>query len=404
MNMTGMPGGASARDPRDPRALLDCKQLAPEALVEHVRGAIGLGPGDVLLLCGSLAEGLGNADSDIDLLLLTERGDLAAAPTGDVMLCLDGKLLDVRIVPLADMHALAAQLAGWADNSQDDRAAKGIGEESRKLLHRAKHGLPLHGGAQFAPIEQAIGGDALARHLLSLSRYLISTFQVDMAGFHRAHDAISLHFAGQQLLGHLMDAVLASQGFTTGNPKWRSRQLAGLAPHWEAGLYGVPCGQPLQDVFLGLSAFDPHGAVTALVERALRIVALARRVLPMLGVVRPSLVTLVQPDGIGPDDDRSPTMPHLDLDVAVRYRQGYFELFRLNKDGGIFRLGSREYAIVCLCDGLTTFDQACGHAGALWGESGAQALVEQVLALIQFGNLEAPAYVDDQVLARLLEV
>lgn len=380
---------------------LGVKSLDAMRLVAQVRAQLGLDEGDLLALSGSLAEGLGNAHSDIDLLLITARPAMATGGPRDELLFLDGQLLDVQVVPMARLQRLMQRLADWAA-SPGARDPTVIDPAARKLLHRVRSGQALHGHAAFALLQEQLPGATLARHLIDLSRYMASTLQVDMAGFYRAADALSLHFAGQQMLGHLMDALLASHGITTGNPKWRIRQLAALDQAWEDGLYGRATGLSPQQLFLALSAFSADDQPRQAITRGAALATLARRLLPMLADGARAHPAGSGTGCTGPDDAEDRRMPQLDLDVTVKYRNGRFDLFRLNRQSSTFALGPREYAVVCLCDGVTTVAGACRQIAARWVESDAPALVEQVLALIRFGDFEMPAYVDQAALAQLI--
>lgn len=379
---------------------LQCKGLTARQLTDEVDSMIGVADIDMLVLSGSLAEGLGNVRSDLDVLLITGRPDMVVAQERSLLLFVDGHLLDLSVVALAPLHELVQRLAAWAAQPRDARDPAAFDPAERKLLHRIATGLPLHGGAAFARLQAQVPRTALAQHLIALSSYMASTFQVDMAGFYRSADALSLHFASQQLLGHLMDALLASHGITTGNPKWRSRQLAALGGTWEAGLHGRPTALSAHELFLAASTFSVDDAAQTIRARATALATLARRLLPMLaGGARTDAVVARSATAAG---GSGPRLPQLDLDVTVKFRHDCFELFRLNQRSAIFGLSAREYAVICLCDGVTTVEDARRHIAAHWGEAGAQALVDQVVALITFGNLELPAYVDETALARLL--
>lgn len=383
----------------DASALLRCKGLDADAVVGKVRASIGLVPGDALVLCGSLAEGLGNRYSDIDLLLLTERTDIAYTSLTDVVLFVNSQIVDVHVVSVAGTKGLIARFADWAAESRPPRAAKAFAPDERKLLHRIKNGVSLYGHPEWDGLQAALDPQALSRQLIDLSSYMAATLQVDMAGFHREGDAVSLHFAGQQLLGHLMDALLAHHGMTNANPKWRARQLACLPADWEDSFYGRKTGMTAHGLYLALSEFSSDEAPQALVGRALRIATLARRVLPMLsGDLSFGSVIPAPPDNDGAGVAR---LAQLDLDVAVRFRNGHYELYRLNTPSSIFSLSAREYSLVCLFDGITTVGYACRYAESLWEERDGQTLVDQIIALIGYGNFEAPAYVDEAALARL---
>jgi hypothetical protein len=383
----------------DASALLCTRGLDTDMVVEHLRGAIDLSPGDMLLLVGSVADQLGNECSDVDLLLVTDRDDICYTSLRDIVLPLRGAVVDIRVVSVCTVENLVSCFSDWAAKPRLPREATAFSPAETKLLHRIKNGISLYGMVECASLQRSIDQNSLSRNLIDASSYRASTFQVDMAGFYRSQDLTSLHFAGQQLLGHIMDALLASCGMTNVNPKWRVKQLSFLPDDWESAFFGRKSGMNALGLYLELSSFSKDDTDQMVVDRAQSIAALARRVLPVLAwdhgraIVQPSL-----PAGRIPDDR---PLPQLDFDVAVQFRNGHYELFRLNQPSSIFSLTAREYSIVCLCDGRTSLSEAYRYAESL-DECKPHELVEQLIALIGHGNLEARSYVDETALGNLL--
>src|SRR4051812_17901180 len=85
---------------------------------------LGVGAGDAWVVAGSLAEGLGNASSDLDLILLTRRPEIGG-PDGpaDRALMVNGCLVDVQVLALDPVRGLVDRFNRWAARPRVPRAA-----------------------------------------------------------------------------------------------------------------------------------------------------------------------------------------------------------------------------------------------------------------------------------------
>jgi hypothetical protein len=381
---------------------LKANEISLDDVIEKVKASVHLAPSDVLFLCGSLLEGLGNEKSDLDLFLVTNRRDIPFMSLHDVALAVGWCLVDIRVVQRSDVEALLGRFNEWSRQPRQPRSAKAFTIDDRKLLHRLRSGRALYGAPEFARLQDALSPIDLARHLLDWARYFADTFQVDLAGLRSAGDPYSMLFAAQELLGHAMDALLADHHYSNPNPKWRIRQLSYLPDEWELALPGRRTGMSARDLYLSLHRAPESTAPRAILDHSLHIVALSRRLFPsveyqLLHASPPPLPQAGPVDNVG---DRP--LPHLDLDVTVRYQDGRFDLLRLNARGQAFALSPREYSILCLFDGETTREYAVRYAEALWGTGSGADLVEQMVALVRHGEFEARPILDEQALAGLL--
>ena len=195
------------------------------SVVSRVDTAIGLGDDDVLLAVGSIAEGLGNAKSDIDLLLITPR-DEAALPSRDELGLVVGKcLVDVRVMRTPEVDQLLGRLRTWTEGSWDVTHAVKLTIDERTLLHRLLHGRLLNaprGGLAAATRPSQMD---LSRLKLQVARQEARTIQVDLVGYRESGDYRLLVFAAQNLLGQAVDALTASYQLTHPVAKWRFRML-----------------------------------------------------------------------------------------------------------------------------------------------------------------------------------
>ena len=184
--------------------------------------------------------------------------------------------------------------------------------------------------------------------------------------------------------------------------RWRVLQLMRLPKQWEQKLPGRQCGVSAEELYWSLHRAPDTIRASAIHDHALRIVAFSRRVFPWAEyqLLSPSLppIPTVACTGINSNQP----LPHLDLDVTVRYRDGNFELLRLQGDGQIFRLSAREYSLLCLFDGETSKEFAGEYAARLWDRSSGEDLVEEMQALVRHGNFEAADFLDEQALSALL--
>lgn len=381
---------------------LNRQGISLDDVVEQAKASLYLTASDVLFACGSLIEGLGNDKSDLDLILITGRQDIPFTSLNDVALIVGGCVIDVRVILRPDLEELLRRFNHWSEQPRQTRLARQFAIDDRKLLHRLRSGYVLFGDEDFGRLQDRINYLDLARHKLDWACYFASTIQVDLAGFRSAGDQYSMLFAAQELLGHVMDALLAAYQHTNPSCQWRARLLTNLPSEWESELPGRPTGLSPREQYLSLHRAPTALTASVILDHALRIVAFLRRLLPSAEyrLLSPSLPSLLPAQSIKSESDWP--LPHLDLDVTVRYRQDRFELLRLNGPGQIFTLSPREYSLLCLFDGETPRAYAVNYAERLWGVGRGSALVEEMLALVRYGKFEAQPFIDEHILNSIL--
>jgi hypothetical protein len=374
------------------------------SVAEDVCAKLQLAGDDVLFAAGSLVEGLGNEKSDVDLLLVTSRPDSSFSFTAlnDVTLIVGNCVIDVRVMQRAAVDELVHRFNDWASQSRPLHAATGFAEDERRFLYRLRHGRPLFGAEGYRQLQTRIDAADLARHRLTCARNSAGTIQIDLAGFRSSGDPYSMLFAAQDVLANTVDALLAAHGYAVPISKWRLRLLEKLPDDWEDQLPGRRIGLRPRDVYLALHRAPPAPSPDLVLQHALRIVAFARRVFAWAEyrLLHPSShATAAALTG-----RRSPgrPLPHLDVDVVVRYRDSQFELLRLNGTGEVFGLSADEYSIICLFDGETSREEASGHAGRLWRKRNGRAVVDEMLALVHRGDFTARGFVDEKALDAIL--
>jgi hypothetical protein len=312
---------------------------------------------------------------------------------------------DVRIVQRPAVDHLLERFRNWAILPRNERDSAAFTLDERKLLHRIRVGQALNGKAELDGFQERIGKRDLARHRLDSARCAASTIQVDLAGLRGEGDRYSLILAAQDLLGHTVDALLAAHGDTNPNGKWRMRNLAALPADWEKELPGRSSGLSAQDLVLLLNRAPATDDVLAVLAHALRITHVSRRVFgwaeARLLSDRPPLLRSCELRARNAD---GPRLPHLDLDVAIRFQAERFALMRINGSGQVFRLSAEEYSLLSLFDGETSIAQAASHARKLWPRAAhrPERRVEQMMALIRHAELGARPMIDEIALSKIL--
>lgn len=359
-------------------------------------------PGDVLFVCGSLVEGIGNETSDIDLYLVTSRNDIQFTSLDAVLLAVGACLIDVRVVTHVAVESLLKRFDAWSQQPRQPRAALAICYEDRIFLHRLHTGQALYGTESFEYLRRQVDVSQLARHKLDWARCYADGLQVDLAGLRRDGDRYTMLFTAQEVLAHAVDAILAGHQETNPNGKWRVRQLGNLSDGLESTLLGRPIGRSLRDHFLSLHRAPERDDSESVHAHALRIVAFARQA--FFWVERRLVAPRTAPPPTIEDQLASEAggrrLPHLDLDVTIR--GDTLELFRLHGSGEVITLSCDSAALLCLFDGETSEANAIRIANRLCGEGQGIEVVSQLRGLVADTGLAASPLLDQQMLERLL--
>ena len=345
----------------DLEAFLHLNDATLDMLVEGARTVAPLQAGDRLIAVGSLAEGLGNRKSDVDLLLLTPRPECAAASPDEVRSFVAGWcVVDLRIIPAALADALRQRLRDWARGGWTLTVAADFTGSELLLLHRLGAGQPLWPAGDGDEDGDAARLADVARLKLHVARHMARTLQVDMAGYREAGDFRSLVYSAQDLLGHAVDGLLAAFGLTNPTPKWRSRLLERLPPDWESRLLVRRSGLRPDDLVWRLLRAPAEATAAAALDHACRIVTFARAAFLW---AEESLVHIGSGRDrryVWPDEPTSggQPLPFLDLDVDfVRTAEGV-AVGRLNEFGETRHMTRDDFAVMLLFDNRTTAGEA----------------------------------------------
>jgi|SRR6185503_14782761 len=333
----------------------------PSSVVAEVAATIGLADEDALLAVGSLVEGLGTSKSDLDLLLITSRGDGLNSVQDSATLIVGSCIADLRIMRTVELEELLNRLDYWSRLPWEVTHAVRFTLEERTLMHRLLQGQVLHRDKRNRVGEHMPSLVDLARLKLHVARQISRTIQVDMAGYRETGDYASLVFAAQDLLGHAVDALLAGYHITNPLIKWRSRLLDLVPSNWERFLTVQPTGLTAsQQVWRLHRAPETPDSKLAL-EHAERITAFARAVFVWaeLRLVKAAVVN--ERPAIRNPLKRKATdlpLPSLDFDVDFLLAEEKVTIARLNEFGVSLELSPREFALILLFDGITTRREA----------------------------------------------
>jgi hypothetical protein len=347
----------------DLEAFLRLHDADLDLVVEGARAITPLEPGDRLIAVGSLAEGLGNRKSDVDLLLVTPRARYAQTSPDEVHSFVAGRcIIDLRIVPAELALALRSRLRTWAQGGWNLTVAADFTASELLLLHRLSAGRVLWPAAEPAQDgEDAMLGEDVARLKLHVARHMARTLQVDMVGYREVGDWRSLVYSAQDLLGHAVDGLLAGFRLTNPTPKWRSRLMDRLPADWESRLVMRPSGLEPSDRIWRLHRAPARANPVDSVEHACRIVTFARAAFLW---AEESLIhagpgagrRYVWPELTARDGEYP--LPFLDLDVDFHRLEDGVAVGRLNEFGETLRLTFDDFAVMLLFDNATTAREA----------------------------------------------
>ncbi|MDR7116636.1 nucleotidyltransferase domain-containing protein [Caulobacter sp. BE254] len=315
-----------------------------DLVLAGARTIVELGPDDRLIAVGSLAEGLGNRKSDVDLLLLTSRIEHRGASPDEVRSFTAGRsLVDLRVVPEAAETGLRERLAAWAEAGWNLMVAADFTPSEMLLLHRLGAGRRLWPAGASSRSGDEVLTTQVGRLKLHIARHMARTIQVDMAGYREEGDAALLVYAAQDLLGHAADGLLAGSGFTNPTPKWRSRLLDRLPMDWEQSLQLPVSGLRPSEVYWRLHRAPAVATLDAALAHASRIAAFARAVFHWAeeGLVHGAPAPRRLGRSSGPS---SVSPPVLDIDVDFhRVDQGVM-IGRLNDFGQTLEMSVAQFA------------------------------------------------------------
>lgn len=223
----------------DLKSYLQRHGLSTSHLVEVSESQLGLTGGDVLCAIGSLVEDLGNGRSDVDLLLITDRTNIATTYPSVAVLPLGSLYIDVYILDTSTAEALVGRLAVFAGASGDPRDAGEFGHGELKLLHRMIHAEILCGFRAYQRLVYSISIESLVRQRIQNALHECKCLALDLLGMESDEDWPSMTMASSLMLDYSVEALLAGHGLTNPVVKWRMKLLQRLPQDWSEVLPGI---------------------------------------------------------------------------------------------------------------------------------------------------------------------
>ncbi|QDM15063.1 hypothetical protein FNL55_03195 [Tardiphaga sp. vice352] len=339
------------------------------ALVEGAQAVASIGEDDVLLAVGSLAEGLGTTKSDVDLILITPREELARVSPDEVVSWVSGTcIIDMRILPRTQVVSIIDRIESWSRSAWNVTRAADFTANELLLLHRLYAGTllwPRDAEADHVSSSRPACAN-IARLKLHVARHMARTIQVDMVGYRDAGDHRSMVFAAQELLGHAVDGFLAGFHLTNPTPKWRSRLLERLPVDWGERLMLRPTGLSASELVWQLHRAPAAPTKKLALDHACRIATFARSAFTwaeceLIGGAETKFDRYKWPASVR----RGGTpLPNLELDVDFCLMEDGVAVARLNELGASLKLSFAEFAMMLLFDNTTT-----SHEAAIVGDS-----------------------------------
>jgi len=367
---------------------LEVKRIDTADLVSAVSRMCGLNNSDALLLAGSLAEGLGNKSSDIDLYVISSATTAHKERRATVV---KGTTLDITIWSREAISAAISSLERWARQEQDPSCSESFDRETMHLFHRLKHCNVLLNRPIVEALQSRIDQRALARLKFACAWVWIKRLQVDLVGFRDERDWGSVLLCSHQLLCHTIDAMLAGHGYTNLGEKWRLKLLQRLDDDWKSQLPGLSYSCRASDFCLELFRLPhfPHSVTS--VEYAHRSVAFSRRVCAWASWRLASGECVSNPFSKPIRNEEMSTnllLPDLELDVICIFSQGRFQIRRLVPGAKALNVDAPVVNALCVHDERVLLGAA----------------EERVIRyLIKLGDLGAAAIMDEEALKTLLD-
>jgi predicted nucleotidyltransferase len=200
------------------RVLLQLERLDPAA-------------GTVVYLSGSLVEGFGNASSDVDVFVVSDRGPA-------------GPLVVRKATCTISIHLLGHRRADFeywrpsvVDRIRKKLASIEPGEEfvAEKLhlieelfVHRLLIGKPLATEEAFVELRDSFDAERFRSYLVQQAIHRADGALDDLGGMLEDDDLLTTLLRARDLVSFALDAYAHDRGNTNTLPKWRAKIVAGL--------------------------------------------------------------------------------------------------------------------------------------------------------------------------------
>jgi hypothetical protein len=217
-----------------------------DALPEELRGLdiddilhrTGVDPALVrtVFTAGSLVQGWGNVDSDVDLYVVCRQpaatpffADLhmtRLAPPGipvGVLIAV-GRECDIELWTDDQVDQVLSKVTS-AEQARSTSLLEGFSYFELDFLEKLSHGLPLLGADEFYGLRRRIEDSAWKNIQTCQALALADIYLADALGQLESGDEVSAVLSTKLAFGHAADAACYARGEYGRNPKWRARRI-----------------------------------------------------------------------------------------------------------------------------------------------------------------------------------
>lgn len=222
----------------------------------EVVAATGMAPDQPIVLGGSVAEGFGTPDSDIDLLTIADAAEgglsiqeedcaistILLSGGAEVSLERYSSRVVTRLTSLMDEVA-----AVLADPASANRVPTITAMSDLRFLHRLRTSFSLTGGTEVTALRERLRLDLLPQFVLLMSIKLHFAHREDALAERDQGSTRSAAWCIRSATSALAGAFLATLGHSHHNDRWRIRLLEGLADEpVAADLLNYMVGAPIE--------------------------------------------------------------------------------------------------------------------------------------------------------------
>jgi hypothetical protein len=190
--------------------------ISRQALLGLIAVDSAAGRIECIFLGGSIAEGLGNPRSDVDVYLIVD----SVAPFKAEEAKFKSLMLGERIVAPTFFSAAAV-----SDACRRVAAGESVSAAEIDLLHRIRTGIALAREEAFEALRSRLPEKEFIRLLVRSGETMLANIFADVAGTLEGGDLATCAFNSRALIDCAMDAYLAMRGDTLAREKWRYRKI-----------------------------------------------------------------------------------------------------------------------------------------------------------------------------------
>ena len=293
-----------------------------------IKEAVGLTPEDIIYLSGSLIEGIGNKQSDIDAYIISAR-DLSSLKIGPgIFIQFGGRCIDLEWWTPDKVFELIERLENRPWNHVFDiRDSLAFSHDDLDFLHRLRIGIPLFGEAEFDKLYDRVNSLSLSRLLFDRATSAIPPFQQDLIGLLQDEDFATTMLVCHKFLGFVADILLSGVGVTNPSEKWRLRKISRVDPKLFNSLAGPRLEPDPATYFYKLLSAN-FASLAEWTEHVYHCVNLANRIIPwaLKRIISGEVEKVCLPETVASRPKRKKShiaeqLPSLGLNTIVRWEQ-----------------------------------------------------------------------------------